>query len=76
MENFIPVSKEEYDELRQVKVFFELLLSEQASYQRDHMLDVMRQRLGMVSEDAAQEGPAGSVSGGADRQLPEAVRRG
>lgn len=55
MDNFIPVSNEEYDELRQVKVFFELLLSEQASYQRDHMLDVMRQRLGMVSEDAAQE---------------------
>lgn len=47
MENFIPVRKEEYDELRQVKVFFELLLSEQASYQRDHMLDVMRQRLGV-----------------------------
>lgn len=47
MENFIPVSKEEYDELRRVKVFFELLLSEQASYQRDHMLDVMRQRLGV-----------------------------
>lgn len=47
MENFIQVSKSEYDELRQVKVFFELLLSEQASYQRDHMLDVMRQRLGV-----------------------------
>lgn len=55
MNETIVIAKAEYEQLLIIKTYFELLLSEQAIYQRDHMLDVMRQRLGMVSEDAAQE---------------------